>query len=524
MKYYYYLGNQRYVSDKLNLDQCKNVMFKLEMVDEDGVGLGIFNIVKGGELVRESSNNCTDDQIKICKACPTTKNVCVAASQCLASASCTPFKDNPRYCFCPPPKPTPPPSPPAPTPKPCSDSSRIDKNTCEHDNLTTYSYIEHLFSAASASGDPVPSPTPGPSSSQCKWDGSSCCSLDEYNVNQKCPPKPKLPDKVFIGYWGAAQGQPDCGINEQIPTALNKGYNIISVAFLGFINPATNAPSTDGHIYLKTNCSSDQILNKKQLHAKTNKQLDINDWFYTLSLGGENSAWPSQTVSEEIFANNFVTDFENLARNYGFQGYDIDVENFTGDMPVVNKALRTLFLINKILYNKGYLVTMAPQPADIYPVCGTIPNGQNSYQNPWNLYVPLIDSEGIKYVSLVAIQIYNNQKDALQKKNFLPNYAQGLQQDDCILAPTDNKLPFGTGKINIPPDKLVFGFPAAPKAANSGETLPGIMEDPKNLVKIYKEAPGNYLIKNTRGLMTWSIGWDANNSWKWIDAVSSIFK
>lgn len=66
MNNYYYLDNQRYVSDQLNLDRCKSVMFKLERVDEDGVGLGIFDIVKGEDLIGENKLFSASD----CSGCP----------------------------------------------------------------------------------------------------------------------------------------------------------------------------------------------------------------------------------------------------------------------------------------------------------------------------------------------------------------------------------------------------------------------------------------------------------------------
>ena len=159
------------VLSDLNLDNCSSLgqKFRLALVDNSSE----FRIVSN---LRVTPSPCPSPQIAICKSC-TADQPCVANMQCIVSSLCTGHEPDPAYCFCPPPKPTPPPSPPAPTPKPCSDSSRIDKNTCEHDNLTTYSYVEHLFSAASASGGPVPNQLqvlvlvlvlP----SQCKWDGS----------------------------------------------------------------------------------------------------------------------------------------------------------------------------------------------------------------------------------------------------------------------------------------------------------------------------------------------------------------
>lgn len=66
MNNYYYLDDQRYVSNQLNLDRCKSMIFKLERVDEDGVGLGIFDIVKGWKLVEENKLFSASD----CSGCP----------------------------------------------------------------------------------------------------------------------------------------------------------------------------------------------------------------------------------------------------------------------------------------------------------------------------------------------------------------------------------------------------------------------------------------------------------------------
>ena len=112
MYYYYYtLDNQRYVSDHHNVAQCKNVRFKLERVDEYGVRLGIFNIVKGKDLVGELSPPSP-------YTCDSSLNKCTVPLGCLvccnseyAGAGCDTCVKTKCSAPTPPPTPLPPPSP-----------------------------------------------------------------------------------------------------------------------------------------------------------------------------------------------------------------------------------------------------------------------------------------------------------------------------------------------------------------------------------------------------------------------------
>jgi chitinase len=506
MKFYYKdtLGN-RYVSEQAGLENCKNMKFKLMRVDQYGVETGVRDIVEGligGDQTCES-----------CLKKNNNKPICLWGDHTCQSGF-TKSVCSPGGTWCTPPTPAPPTPP--PTPLPACSSMDSSTNCCARAlgcisdcGKSSITYNEQLFSPAGPSGEPIPTPTPpvppvphGTVSQYCNWVNESCQDLDI----KQCT-IPKLPDKVFIGYWGAAADQQDCLKLEQLPEAIDKGYNIITIAFAKL--------ESTGNFEITTNCSTFSMT-KTQINNKTKKQ-DMNSWIYTLSVGGGDAGWPEMSGTPESFSATFVKKFLSIANQYGFQGYDIDIEHEllrSHD----GKGLKTLSLINKNLYSLGFFVTMAPQPANIFPSCGGLAGGVDLFSDPWNLYVPLIDSEGIKNVSLVAIQVYNNQHAAINKPGFLSQYVKSLQQDNCVLSA---KFPFGTGKINIPSEKLLFGFPATTGAATY--TIPGVAEDPKTLVTLYNNADSANL-KNTKGLMTWSIGWDANNNWQWINAVKDIWK
>ena len=73
--------------------------------------------------------------------------------------------------------------------------------------------------------------------------------------------------------------------------------------------------------------------------------------------------------------------------------------------------------------------------------------------------------------------------------------------------------------LRIPSSKLVFGYPAAPGAAPAGPSQP--WEASAAALVAYYRASAPLLA--TGGLMTWSVGWDASNAWRWIDAVKGIW-
>ena len=297
-------------------------------------------------------------------------------------------------------------------------------------------------------------------------------------------PGPPLERHAYIGYWGSAAQLPTL---EQLPEALRRGYNVISVAFGDLIQ-------SDGSFQIHTNMGPPPT--KESIGSAAG--FGASQWEYLLSFGGQNAAGPAVPDIEE-FVSGFVSGVRDARLKYGFDGIDIDIE--TGMTTPLLKALRKVFAQ---LHSEGFVISMAPQPLNIDPdEVGVILDGS------YNCYVPLVDKETIGYVSYVAPQLYNNPMPL----NSLEEYIRSMQRDAAFDWEGEKLV------VNIPSSKLVFGYPAAPGAAPSGPSQPW-EADPAELAAHYQASE---TLMATGGAMTWSIGWDATNGWDWITNVKKIW-
>ena len=323
----------------------------------------------------------------------------------------------------------------------------------------------------------------------------------------------ELPKHAIVGYWGS--GGPNNQNFQQIYDALDKGYNIIVLAFGGPFN-------LDGTFSIKTNLGDMKaggVPTKSSIDENTTKK--STEWLYMLSLGGEygrfSFSWPTQNVDITVntaiptFATGFVNQFKKYAGKYGFQGIDIDVESGF-DQPTA----KAFSIIIKELYIAGYHISMAPQPNNILPLKTTILPA-NYMAEDHNCYAPVVDTSMIQYISYVAPQLYNNNSAIPKGWDDAATYVELLHGSDSGWGPVPG-VPFGTGIVKIPYNKITLGFSCC--GNSSAKTQPD-WTDPASLVQIYKSHP---TLLKTGGIMTWSIDWDAKTGWKWIDAVSSIFK
>jgi chitinase len=97
-------------------------------------------------------------------------------------------------------------------------------------------------------------------------------------------------------------------------------------------------------------------------------------------------------------------------------------------------------------------------------------------------------------------------------------YTQGTA--DFILSQTEALLHgFNTsgGHFDaLPPEKVAIGLPACTQAAGGGYVTPAIVASAVRYLRGEGPQPGNYTRTSTypslRGLMTWSINWDAVNT------------
>jgi chitinase len=290
--------------------------------------------------------------------------------------------------------------------------------------------------------------------------------------------------KAIIGYWGSAADKPQLS---QLPEAIKRGYNVIAVAF-------GDTLTADGGFQIHTNLGAPPT--KADISSQAGVSAD--SWKYILSFGGQNAAGPAVTDADAYTAG-FMKTYNAAKAQYGFDGIDIDIE--TGMMTPLLVALRKVFAE---LHKAGEVISMAPQPLNIDPAEVSV-FSEGSY----NAYVPLVDQSIIDTVTYIAPQMYNNPMPLSDIEKYIDSMQSG-----SVIAWNGQSL-----TLNIPSEKLVFGFPAAPGAAPSGPSQ-SWEASPASLVAKYQASTK---LMATGGVMTWSVGWDAANGWAFIDAVSKLW-
>jgi len=239
----------------------------------------------------------------------------------------------------------------------------------------------------------------------------------------------------------------------------------------------------------------------------TKQSISSSNFTYLVSLfGGQNGAAPTLSMSSDSWAKALYNNFVTLRSKYGFDGIDIDLENAWGGTPdQVECGLRTFF---SLLKQGGFVVSMAPQTTAITPEVTVYAPGS------WNSYVPLADTGISGYVDVVAVQLYNN---AVPYNN-VQQYAQALTSGFAVSGcPSCSNT---TGKVQLNPAQIAFGYPAGPGAAPSGcPGLPGGCPYGSALTSLYNSSP---LLLSTGGVMTWSVEWDEASSWQFVTAAKQI--
>eukprot|EP01111_Echinosteliopsis_oligospora_P019456 TRINITY_DN943_c0_g1_i1.p1 TRINITY_DN943_c0_g1~~TRINITY_DN943_c0_g1_i1.p1 ORF type:complete len:337 (-),score=82.09 TRINITY_DN943_c0_g1_i1:91-1068(-) len=295
----------------------------------------------------------------------------------------------------------------------------------------------------------------------------------------------------IVGYWGASPGG-HASTLDQLNQAVSRGYTVIIYAFFD-VDANGNLVQDPGSA---TPPSKNQINNSGSVR-------------YLASLfGGQNGQAPTLTMSPDSWANAMYENFQQLHNTIGFDGIDIDLENAWGGTP--NQVICGLRSFFHLMHSNGFVVSMAPQTTALDPEVGVYQPGS------WNSYVPLIDTTIIQYVDILAVQLYNN----AVPYNDIDSYASSLQKGFTITGCPSGCTIATSCDVIVPNNITTFGYPAGPGAAPSGcPSLPGGCPYGTALTTLYD---GSAELKNTGGVMTWSIEWDEANSWEFISAASQI--
>ena len=157
-------------------------------------------------------------------------------------------------------------------------------------------------------------------------------------------------------------------------------------------------------------------------------------------------------------------------------------------------------------HTQNLLLTMAPETAYVQ-------GGQSGFGSIWGGYLPIIDALRDS-LDVLQVQLYNSGSMFGIDGSI---YTQGTA--DFIIAMTEALIHgFNTSGGNfagLPASKVAVGLPACTSAAGGGFVDSATVISAINYLRGNGPQPGTYVLSNVsgyptlRGMMTWSINWDA---------------
>jgi chitinase len=290
-----------------------------------------------------------------------------------------------------------------------------------------------------------------------------------------------LPAHLLMGYWQDFSN----GAMPLSLAAVPSSYNLIAVAF-------GNSTATPGQVTFSVDSGlaaalggytqAQFISDIKTLHARGQKVI--------LSVGGQNG---SISVSDAASASEFASSVSSIISQYGFDGVDIDLEN--GVNPTfMASALEQL----SSDVGPGLIITLAPQTVDT--------------QSAGNDYFAL--ALNIKSIlTMINTQYYNSGTMNGCDGNV---YAEATENFMTALACTELQGGLSASQVGL-------GLPASPSAAGSGYTSPSVVNSALDCLAARTNC-GSFVPQaaspGLRGVMTWSINWDASNGYNFANTVA----
>ena len=290
-----------------------------------------------------------------------------------------------------------------------------------------------------------------------------------------------LPAHLLMGYWQDFTNGATPLTLAKVPTS----YNIVAVAF-------GNSDSTPGQVTFSLDSGLASALGgyTQQQFTSDIQTLQARGQKVILSVGGQNG---TISVSDATSASNFASSVDSLIKQYGFNGVDIDLEN--GVNPTfMASALQQL----ESDVGSSLIITLAPQTVD------TQSTGNDYFQLALNIK---------SILTMINTQYYNS---GTMNGCDSGVYAEGTENFMTALACTE--LQGG-----LAPAQVGLGLPASPSAASGGYVSPSVVNDALDCLAA-KQNCGSFVPPATwpgiRGVMTWSINWDASNGYNFANTVA----
>jgi chitinase len=290
-----------------------------------------------------------------------------------------------------------------------------------------------------------------------------------------------LPAHILMGYWQDFTNGATPLTLADVPTS----YNLVAVAF----GTATDTPGQVA-FSLDSTLASDLGGYTQQQFIDDIHTLQSRGQKVILSVGGANG---TISVDDAASASAFASSVYSLIQQYGFNGVDIDLENGV-DPTYMASALEQL----ESDVGSSLIITLAPQTVD------TQSTGDDYFQLA-------LDIKSI--LTMINTQYYNSGTMNGCDGNV---YAEGTENFMTALACTE--LEGG-----LSPSQVGLGLPASPSAAGGGYVSPSVVNDALDCLAALANC-GSFVPPTAwpgiRGVMTWSINWDASNGYNFADTVA----
>ncbi|PKB18936.1 glycosyl hydrolase family 18 protein [Flavobacterium sp. 5] len=327
-----------------------------------------------------------------------------------------------------------------------------------------------------------------------------------------------LPSKIILGYahsWENA-GAPFLYFNQMVGSK----FNVVDYSFVETVN-------RDGYTPVLTTNDTRYLTNgvfNKQLLKNDIKSLRDSGVPVIVSIGGQNGHVVLDNVAQK---NTFVNGLKAIIDEYQFDGVDLDFEG--GSMNFNAGGLRDISYTGisayprlknivdackelKAYYGPGFLLTAAPETQYVQ-------GGYSTYTDTFGSFLPIIQNLR-NDLDLLAVQLYNTGGE----NGLDGQYYGSAKKANMVTALTDMVIKgynIGTTGMHfdgLPASKVLIALPACPSAAGSGYLTPaeGIsaMDYLRNgntfSGRTYTMQPGGPY-PSLRGLMTWSVNWDASS-------------
>ncbi len=319
-----------------------------------------------------------------------------------------------------------------------------------------------------------------------------------------------LPRRLLIGYWHNF----DNGTGFIKLRDVSPDWDIVDLAFG---EPVSGSTSQIGFTPFTGTSTAELQSDVKILHGRGKKVL--------LSVGGQNGHVVLNNATDK---QSFIDSVTSIIQLYGLDGLDVDFEGQSvslnaGDTDFANPT--TPLVVNLIAalraihdrIGPSFVLTMAPETFFVqvgFQFYGPNNNGSDPRTGS---YLPVI--HGVRDIlTVLHVQDYNSGPVTALDGRF---YNMG--NADFHVAMTEMLLTgfsvANTGKFfpGLRPDQVAIGLPAAVNAGN-GYTSDAAVEQAFDYLVKGRSFGGQYVLRNAggyptlRGLMAWSINWDAFTS------------